>query len=84
MAKLFGIGADTAKNHGSTTHHEDDHAHEVDHDHHGSTTHHEDDHHGHDIDIEIREERDHEADIGQIAVDVLDLAEELIIVAPVA
>ncbi len=73
MAKLFGIGATDAK---KPQHiHHDDHTH----DHESST-----DHSDHEIDVEIREERDHEGDIGQIAVDVLDLAEELIIVAPVA
>ncbi len=73
MAKLFGIGATDAKK--SQPIHHDEHGHT-----HESTT----DHSDHEIDVEIREERDHEGDIGQIAVDVLDLAEELIIVAPVA
>jgi HSP20 family protein len=36
------------------------------------------------IDVDIHDGHDHEIDIGQIAVDVLDLAEEIIIVAPVA
>jgi len=38
----------------------------------------------HEIDIEIREWRDHETDIGQIAVDILDCPNSIIIVAPVA
>lgn len=74
MAKLFGIGGDNKKSHTPESHSPSTHSHEADH--------HHDEHH--DIDIEIRDERDHEADVGQIAVDVLDLAEELIIVAPVA
>lgn len=79
MAKLFGIGTTQDSSHGHAEHTHDTHA--------AHTTHadhaHHDEHHS-DIDVEIREERDHEADVGQIAVDVLDLAEELIIVAPVA
>lgn len=76
MAKLFGIGTTQDSSHGHAEHAHDTHASHDDHAHH-------DEHHS-DIDVEIREERDHEADVGQIAVDVLDLAEELIIVAPVA
>jgi HSP20 family molecular chaperone IbpA len=48
---------------------------------HETTTHH-DDHH--DIDVEIREDHDHETDIGQIAVDILDGSASIIIVAPIA
>ncbi len=36
------------------------------------------------ITVDIANDRDHEIDVGQIAVDVLDLAEEIIIIAPVA
>jgi hypothetical protein len=36
------------------------------------------------IDVEIREERDHETDIGQIALDILDCPDSLVIIAPVA
>jgi HSP20 family molecular chaperone IbpA len=36
------------------------------------------------IDVEIREWRDHETDIGQIALDILDCPNSIIIVAPVA
>ena len=73
MVKIFGIGAE--EDHGTekmrhTEAHTPDHREEA--------------HEWHAIDVEIREERDHEADVGQIAVDVLDLAAELIIVAPVA
>lgn len=45
------------------------------------------DHHEHEereIDVEIREGRDHETDIGQIALDILDCPTAIIIVAPVA
>ena len=75
MAKLFGIGTDST--HTGIADHDDGHGHT-----HTDTGH--TDHSDHAIDVEIREERDHEVDVGQIAVDVLDLAEELIIVAPVA
>ncbi len=42
--------------------------------------------HGHDIDVDIdmHNERDHETDIGQIAVDILDCPNEIVIVAPIA
>ena len=36
------------------------------------------------IEVEITEERDHETDIGQIAVDILDTGEEIVIIAPIA
>ncbi len=48
-----------------------------------TTQSHEDDAHE-SISVDIQSDRDHEIDVGQIAVDVLDLAEEIIIVAPVA
>ncbi len=70
MAKLFWIGEDEQHTGTSSKAHEAS-SHE---------THHDD----LEVDAEIREERDHEVDVGQIAIDVLDLAEELIIVAPVA
>ncbi len=73
MAKLFGIGAEESHPPEKIIHTNDHH-----------TADHADSHDTHPIDVEIRESRDHEADVGQIAVDVLDLAEELIIVAPVA
>ena len=38
----------------------------------------------HDIDVEIHHDADHETDIGQIAVDILDTLSSIIIVAPVA
>lgn len=37
-----------------------------------------------DISIESRDHEEHEVDVGQIALDVLDLAEEIVIVAPIA
>ena len=46
------------------------------------------DNHGHsashDIDVEIHHDADHETDIGQIAVDILDTTSSIIIVAPIA
>ena len=37
-----------------------------------------------DIEVEMDAERDHETDIGQIAVEILDLSDAIVIVAPVA
>lgn len=70
MTKLFGV-SDRSNTH--DTPHES-------HDHENHDTHH--DHHT--VDVEIHESHDHEIDVGQIAVDVLELAEELVIIAPVA
>lgn len=36
------------------------------------------------IDVNIHEERDHDTDIGQIAVDILDLSDAIVIIAPIA
>ena len=36
------------------------------------------------IEVEMDAERDHETDIGQIAVDILDLSDAIVMVAPVA
>ncbi len=41
-------------------------------------------HENHEIDVEIREWKDHETDIGQIALDILDCPSSIIIVAPIA
>ncbi len=41
-------------------------------------------HDSHEVTVDIHDSHEHEIDIGQIAVDVLDLADEIIIVAPVA
>ncbi len=47
--------------------------------------HHEDEHdHEHEIDVEIHDEHDHDTDTGQIAVDILDCPNSIIIIAPVA
>ena len=44
-----------------------------------------DTHHGaQHIDVEMHHDKDHETDIGQIAVDILDTTSSIIIVAPVA
>lgn len=75
MTKLFGVSSGSKDHHTPAT---TDH-----HDHHETSahnTHHED----HPIDVEIHDSHEHEIDVGQIAVDVLDLAEELIVIAPVA
>lgn len=36
------------------------------------------------MDVEIHEDDDHETDVGQIAVDILDTATSIIIIAPIA
>lgn len=71
MSKLFGVSATKATSH--TEHESDDHTH-------GSQGHHDQSQ----IEVDIHAGHEHEVDVGQIAVDVLDLAEEIIIVAPVA
>ncbi len=75
MTKLFGVSAGS-KDHATppaTDHH----------DHHETSAH--DPHHEHHpIAVDIHDSHEHEIDVGQIAVDVLDLAEELIVIAPVA
>lgn len=61
------------------------------HDAHWHDTHSADNHHGHDdhheshaIEVDMRDTHDHDTDIGQIAVDILDTPSAIIIVAPVA
>ncbi len=71
MSKLFGVSANKAPSH--TEHAHDDHDHD-------SQGHHDQGQ----IEVDIHAGHEHEVDVGQIAVDVLDLAEEIIIVAPVA
>ncbi len=77
MFKIYGVTE--PKNHDTEEHHEhhtsphNKHAH---HEHNEHTDHH--------VDVEIRDDADHETDIGQIAVDILDTANSIIIVAPVA
>lgn len=36
------------------------------------------------LEVDMSEENDHDADIGQIAVDILDLTDAIVIVAPIA
>jgi HSP20 family molecular chaperone IbpA len=70
MFKVFGVSElDTTKK--TSSHSEGGHT-----DHHNTPE--------HEIDVEIREGRDHETDIGQIALDILDCPNSIIIVAPVA
>ncbi len=72
MSKIFGIGIDVKK----TQKHEWEHENHVEH--------HDSGHENHDAHVEIRDHHDTEVDVWQIAVDVLDLTEEIIIIAPVA
>lgn len=78
MSKIFGVGT-TEDTHTSSDESHTVHApvHKVAHsDAHAS--------HDHEVEVDIHGGHDHEVDVGQIAVDVLDTAEEIIIVAPVA
>ena len=72
MSKIFGIGIYVKK----TQKHEWEHENHVEH--------HDSGHENHDAHVEIRDHHDTEVDVWQIAVDVLDLTEEIIIIAPVA
>jgi HSP20 family molecular chaperone IbpA len=72
MFKVFWVGNDDKNPHTS-------------HDTHGHDDHHTDAHAvSHAIEVDMHDSHDHETDIGQIAVDILDTASALIIVAPVA
>ncbi len=70
MSKLFWVWGTTPTNNSPRVHHDEHH--DAHNDHHDT------------IEVDIHAEHEHEVDVGQIAVDVLDLAEEIIIVAPVA
>ena len=71
MFKVYGV-TDTDKTAKKTSH--DIRSNHTDTSHHAT----------HDIDVEIHHDADHETDIGQIAVDILDTLSSIIIVAPVA
>ena len=78
MFKVFWVGNDDKNphashdTHGHNSHHADAHGHEE--------THPE----SHAIEVDMRDTHDHDTDIGQIAVDILDTPSAIIIVAPVA
>jgi hypothetical protein len=86
MSKLFGVDTTKKAQAPSETHHthylvgadHDDLSHGDETDHDSLSSIHHDVAEGHESYIH------HETDIGQIAVDVLDLAEEIIIIAPIA
>lgn len=73
MFKIYGVT--DPKNHDTESHHKQ-HDSQEKHNHHEHDEHH--------VDVEIRDEADHETDIGQIAVDILDTSNSIIIVAPIA
>lgn len=79
MFKIYGV-TDT-ENSGKKMHTNHDA-----HDDHGHHDDHHDSHHDskHTIDVDIHDTTDHETDIGQIAVDILDTSSSIIIVAPIA
>lgn len=80
MFKVFWVGNDDKNHHAS-------------HDSHWHDGHHSDSHHqahsdphieSHAIEVDIHDTHNHDTDIGQIAVDILDTPNAIIIVAPVA
>lgn len=75
MFKIYGVtdAQNTAKL--PHTDHENHDHHTNEHTEHNST---------HSIDVDIHDSADHETDIGQIAVDILDTTNSIIIVAPIA
>ena len=73
MFKIYGV-TDTDKTAKKTSH--DKHSNHVDTGHHAT--------HDIDMDVEIHHDADHETDIGQIALDILDTTSSIIIVAPIA
>ena len=90
MFKIYGVTdtASTAKKSTSHTHHDDHHDDHAHHDHHEENNHDHHDNHTkpshHTIEVDIRDDADHETDIGQIAVDILDTTSSIVIIAPIA
>lgn len=78
MFKVFWVGNDDKNPHASHDTHEQGS--------HNAHPHRHDDSHlaSHAIEVDIRDTHDHDTDIGQIAVDILDTPSAIIIVAPVA
>lgn len=70
MFKIYGVTDAKNPEKISHTNHED-------HDHHTHENH-------HNIEVDIHDTTDHETDVGQIAVDILDTTNSIIIVAPIA
>lgn len=83
MFKVFWVANDDKNPHTAHTGHSHD-SHE--HDAHTEVHGHDDSHHqeSHAIEVDIRDTHDHDTDIGQIAVDILDTPSSIIVVAPVA
>lgn len=87
MFKIYWVTDTKKSDHDSHTHdnhHSDHHEVEVSNhhsDHHTEHAHHDDHHH---IDVDIHDGTDHETDIGQIAVDILDATNSIVIIAPIA
>ncbi len=77
MFKVFWVGNDDKNSHAKThdTHSQDAH---------GDAHIHDEHHDSHAIEVDIRDTHNHDTDIGQIAVDILDTASSIIIIAPVA
>ena len=75
MFKVFWVASDDKNphvSHDSHTPHDNHHGHEQAH------------HESQAIEVDMRDAHDHDTDIGQIAVDILDTPNSIIIVAPVA
>ena len=90
MFKIYGVTdtSSTAKKSTSHTHHDDNHDDHAHHDHHEENNHDHHDNHTkpshHTIEVDIHDDADHETDIGQIAVDILDTTSSIVIIAPIA
>ncbi len=78
MFKIYGVTDTENSGKKSHTSHDvhDDHGHDNGHDSHHDNK--------HAIEVDIHDTADHETDIGQIAVDILDTTSSIIIVAPIA
>jgi hypothetical protein len=81
MFKIYGVTDPKQSSHDPHIDHDihDDH-HDNSHDTHTSHVHESKQH----IDVAIHNDTDHETDIGQIAVDILDTTSSIIIIAPIA
>lgn len=87
MFKVFWVGNNNQNPHANHDSHENNaHGHNNEHTHDAHTASHEHDvhHESHAIEVDIHDTHDHDTDIGQIAVDILDTPNSIIVVAPVA
>jgi hypothetical protein len=69
MFKVYGVTKDIPESQTQHDHHQSGENHATTHEH---------------LSVEVHDEHEHETDIGQIAVDILDCPSSIIIVAPIA